>query len=142
MGTRFQKLRFHIDFGPKELFDRVLFKISNITSVKTTNHFLERVLRRNIPDDILQNLDHFSINNWKLKTVEVRADTGKFVNSTWEREHEGLKFWITIGFGNVLETIVIKDGEGKGKAITCGEEYNFVKSVNAKLQEAEQSVGK
>jgi len=138
MGTRFKKSRFHIDFGPKELFDRVLFKMSGVRCVKTTKHFLERSLERNIPEKILQDITNFNCNDWRLKTVEVREDTGKFVNSTWEKEYNGLKYWITIGFGNVLETIVIKNGEGKGEVITEGELYDFVKKVNEQLQKEDK----
>ena len=135
MGTRFQKLRFHIDFGPKELFDRVSFKMSDVSCVKTTEHFLKRASERNIPKEILGDLEHFNTNDWKLKTAEVRADTGKFVNSTWEKECNSQKYWITIGFGNVLETIVIKHGDGKGDIVTQGNLYDFVRDTNKRLQE-------
>ena len=134
MGTRFQKLRFHIDFGPEELFDRVLFIMSSVSNLKTTDHSLERITTRDIPSEIIRSLKYFDINDWNLKTAEVRLDTGKFVNSTWEREYEGQRYWITIGLGNVLETIIKKNSEGKGRITTKGPLYNFVKETNKKLQ--------
>ena len=60
-------------------------------------------------------------------------DTGKFVNSTWEYIFGDEKYWLTIGFGNVAETIVKKESSGKDKIISSGLIYDFVDTVNEKL---------
>ena len=78
-------------------------------------------------------MQSFNAHEWRLVVGEVRMDTGKFVNSTWEFVYGNEKYWLTIGFGNVAETIVKKESGGKDKIIESGTIYNFVASVNEKL---------
>ena len=61
-----------------------------------------------LPSEIIQKLQNFNTREWRLVVGEVRVDTGKFVNSTWEYVCGNEKYWLTIGFGNVVETIVKK----------------------------------
>ena len=134
MTTRFQKARFHIDSGPKSLFDRIYYKMDSVCSLNlSAKHFIERCKERELPPEIIQKMQNFNIHEWKLVVGEVRVDTGKFVNSTWEFVYGNEKYWLTIGFGNVAETIVKKESGGKDKIIESGTIYNFVASVNEKL---------
>jgi len=131
---KFQKTRFHIDFGPQSLFSRIRIKMADVTEVKTHGrHFAARCIERSIPNQVLEKIKNFSCKEWSLKTCEVRNDTGKFVNSTWELELNGEVFWLTIGFGNVAETIIRKDSSGTGGVVVDGEIYDFVDSVNTDL---------
>lgn len=142
MGTRFKKVRFHVEHCPYSLIERIYFKMSSITTVKTNaKHFLERVDTRNIPEFVLEKIKNFNIKEWKLVTCKVRADTGKFVNSTWEIIYNGNRYWLTIGFGNVAETIVRKTSSGIGKIIdnTNEDMYKFVETVNSKLMYEERN---
>lgn len=140
MSTRFLKARFHKDFGPASLFERVLFKMQNVHMVKrTSEHFKVRFESRHIPDIVLKKIDSFNVNEWNLVTCEVRCDSGKFVNSTWEYICENDRYWLTIGFGNVAETIVKKQGLGKTNIITSGILFDFVDKVNSLLMENEVS---
>lgn len=77
-------------------------------------------------------------NEWSLVTAEVRNDKGKFVNSTWGKINESKKYWITIGFGDVIQTIVIKENKELGfEFIKEGELYEFVSKVNQRLMSQE-----
>lgn len=135
---KFQKARFHVDSGPESLFNRVRFKMTGINEVKMHgSHFSARCIERNIPDPVMEKIKHFSCNEWVLKTCEVRMDTGKFVNSTWELTVDGAAYWLTIGFGNVAETIIRKDSSGKTGITESGEFYEFVEKVNVSLMAQE-----
>ena len=137
-GPRFQKARFHVEFGPDVLFERVSFKMRDVRALHTHGrHFNARLSERNIPDSIMKKIELFSSSEWTLKTCEVRTDTGKFVNSTWEITHNDLRYWVTIGFGDTVETIVLKKSSGKNGIITSGELYDFVQKVNADLMAQE-----
>jgi hypothetical protein len=96
-------------------------------------HFIERCKERELPPEIIQKMQNFNIREWRLVVGEVRVDTGKFVNSTWEYTYGDEKYWLTIGFGNVAETIVKKESSGKNKIISSGPIYDFVDAVNEKL---------
>ena len=72
---KFQKTRFHIDFGPPSLFSRILFKMADVTEIKMHGkHFSARCAERNIPDNVLEKIKNFSCKEWSLKTCEVRND--------------------------------------------------------------------
>lgn len=134
MTTRFQKARFHIDSGPKSLFDRIHFKMDSVDSLNlSAKHFIERCKERVLPPEIIKKMQDFNAHEWRLVVGEVRVDTGKFVNSTWEYVYGNEKYWLTIGFGNVAETIVKKESGGKDKIIESGELYEFIAAVNEKL---------
>jgi len=69
--------------------------------------------------------------------AEVRIDKGKFVNSTWERMLNGKRYWVTVGFNNCIQTIVVKETSGFGKIARNGELYDYVQKVNRALMEDE-----
>ena len=135
MTVRFQTSRFHIVHGPDELFERIHYKFNEQRSLKLHGkHFNERKELRAISDDVINSILFFDSDKWKLVTAEVRTDTGKFVNSTWEKFIGSDKYWISIGFGDVVQTIIKKDSEGLGYAIVKdGPLYQFVKEVNLEL---------
>ena len=134
--------RFHIEFGPDSLFQRVNFKMKNVTELYLKGeHFNERLLQRKIPETIVQALRKFVISEWRLVTAEVRVDRGKFVNSTWEKVVDGCHYQVTIGLGSCVETIVNKTSSGTDKCVRSGELYDFVSRVNEELMLQEQAEG-
>lgn len=134
----YKTARFHIEFGPKSLFDRVLFKMKDEHKLYLEGtHFKQRLGERDIPEDIIQALCDFDAKTWTLCTAEVRADRGKFVNSTWERILNGHRYQVTIGMGNYIKTIVDRTTSGVEKCIRAGELYDMVAEVNAELMKAE-----
>lgn len=138
MSTRFDKARFHIDFGPKSLFDRVSYKMKNVVKLNMDSiHYNERVVERTIPKEVMDRIASFSVSDWRLVVCEVRIDKGKFVNSTWESVVDGKKYWITIGFNNTVETIVQKNSSGTDGITKTGELYDYVDKVNSELMSEE-----
>ena len=77
---KFEKSRFHIEFGPESLFERVIFKMKDIHELKFTTHCIKRCIERQIPIHIIDEIKEFNIQNWQLVTSEVRNDKGKFIN--------------------------------------------------------------
>lgn len=131
---QFERSRFHVKFGPEALFQRVEFKMREVNELLIHgSHFIERVKERSIPKEIINSIACFDFKEWNLVVAEVRNDKGKFVSSTWEKVFHNKKYWITIGFGNTIETIVVKDSSGEDKCIKSGEIYEFVEEVNKKL---------
>ena len=134
----FETARFHVDFGPDSLFERVKFKLASMPGLLLhERHFNDRLVERSIPEEIIESCRCFNFKDWRLVTAEVRIDRGKFVNSTWERELNGKRYWITIGFGGCIKTIVVKKSHGYGKVITNGEFYDYVQKVNKALMDDE-----
>ena len=134
MGTRFIKARFHIDFGPEALSERVHYKMDSVKTVGMhAPHFIERAAQRRIPQEVLDRVEDFGSAEWELAACEVRVDTGKFVNSTWETVFDGQSYWLTIGLGNVAEELNRKTGEGKEGIVTEGDLYDYVRAVNRGL---------
>lgn len=144
MGVRFNTTRFHVFYGPDSLFERVRFKLQTPRTLKLHGeHFNKRFQERNVPTPIIPLLLTFNPIEWSVVTAEVRNDTGKFVNSTWEKVIEGKKYWITIGFGDVIQTIIVKDSIGTNSDIVKdGEFFQFVSRVNTQLmrQDNEQQI--
>ena len=135
----YDKERFHIEFGPASLFERVRFKMKDVRALFIEgSHFKTRVDERDIPVEVIEKLMNFNVEQWKLKTAEVRKDRGKFVNSTWEIEYSGCVYWVTIGIGNYIKTIVQRNSSGVEKCIKSGEYYDFVEHVNNELMNAEK----
>lgn len=136
MGTRFKKARFHVLTGPKSLFDRVHFKMKGKRHLYiNSQHFQERAQDHDAPIDIIK---YFDSNEWELMTVEIRTDTGKFVNSSWTRSIDGTRWWIVIGFNDTVETVIKTDKMGLGSSIVKnGETYEYVDRVNRELMMAE-----
>lgn len=135
MTIRFQTARFHVDSGPSSLFERAHYKMDVARILKLhSKHFNERRVERSVSQDVMIQIKHFDPAKWSLKTIEVRADTGKFVNTTWEMIHDDTRYWITIGFGNVVQTIVTKTSDGLGYPyVKSGSLYELVRTVNEKL---------
>lgn len=134
----YSKARFHIQFGPASLFERVRFKMKDTRKLYLEGtHYKKRLSERDIPPKVLEMLLDFDASVWNLKTAEVRTDRGKFVNSTWERVIEGHHYWVTIGMENYVKTIVDRTTSGMDKCIRSGELFDFVQRVNAELMAAE-----
>ncbi len=133
---RKETIRFHVDFGPSSLFERVRYKMKDVHKLYMDGkHFNKRVSERDIPADVIIKLQDFDCCEWVLKTAEVRKDRGKFINSTWEVLCNGNPYWVTIGVGNYITTIVLRDSSGMNKCIRNGEYYDYVESVNRKLMD-------
>lgn len=133
---RFAKCRFHIEQGPKSLFDRVIYKFKDVTELKLHgSHYKLRNEQRQIPEEVIKELVSFNIGRWHLKQAEVRVDTGKFVNTTWELIVDDVRYWVVVGFNNVIETIIVKNSSGFEGIVTSGELYKFVDEVNRKLMD-------
>ena len=134
----YKRVRFHIEFGPTSLFERVKYKMRDVRKLYLNGtHFEERMTNRNIPENVVRKLEHFDINEWDLVTASVRSDRGKFVDSTWEVCVDDLRYWVTIGMGNYVRTIVVKDFSGVEKCVRGGDFYEFVERVNRELMDAE-----
>ena len=134
----FETARFHYRTGPKSLFERVRFKFKNVTFLKPNgSHFNERLIERNAP---ISEVIKFNLNCWRLVSVDVRTDTGKFVSSAWEFEAKG-KYWrVVIGFENTIQTVISINSFNSrysSKIILNGTLYDFVDSINKKLMESE-----
>lgn len=137
MGTRFEKARFHVSTGPESLFDRVRFKVKGKRTLRVhASHLSARANERDAP---LAVIAAFDACEWELVTVEVRTDTGKFVNSAWKREIDGQWWWVVIGLGDTIETVIDTNKRGLGESIvTTGELYELVELVNRDLMIAER----
>ncbi len=140
-NKKYKRVRFHIEFGPQSLFERVKFKMKNVSRLYMDGaHLQTRIKERNISEDILKQLKEFNINEWKLVTASVDRDSGKFVDSTWEILIDNTRYWITIGMGTYVKTIVIKETSGIDKCVQSGEYYDFADEVNKKLMEKESLI--
>ena len=134
--TKFNKSRFHKEYGPKSLFERIEFKMKDVNNLKLHGkHFKQRLKDREIPQKVLKEIELFDKNKWKVVTAEVRNDKGKFVNSTWEYEIDSIRYWITVGFNDTVQTIIIKDSSGLNNIVKDGQRYDFVDKVNKELME-------
>ena len=59
MTTRFQKARFHIDSGPRSLFERIHYKMDSVCSLNlSAKHFVERCKERVVPAEIIQKMQN------------------------------------------------------------------------------------
>lgn len=136
----FQTARFHVEYGPASLFERVEYKMKDVHQLRMEGkHFQDRLKERGITEDIISKIDAFDTKEWKLKTVEVRTDKGKFVDSTWEVSVNGKAYWVTIGLGNFVKTIVIKSSSGMDKCVQKGELYDYVEEVNRDLMNQDKT---
>ena len=135
---RFETARFQVDVGPDSLFKRVNFKFSSVTGLLLhARHFIDRSVERGIPEEIIESCRCFNVKDWRLVMAEVRIDKGTFVNSTWERILNGKRYWVTVGFGGCVATIVVKGSSGLGKVVRNGELYDYVQNVNKTLMDDE-----
>lgn len=134
MGVRFETARFHVSFGPDSLFRRVEYIMARAEGLSLAgNHFQRRWRERNIPTEVVRRIESFRQEDWQLVSCEVRVDKGKFVNSTWETVWNNQAYWITIGFGNLVQTVVAKDGSGLTDIVKDGRLYDYVEQVNREL---------
>lgn len=130
--------RFYVDFGPASLFERVLFKMKDVHELHIGGpHYNARKSERRIPQEVLDHINHFDVSEWRLVTAEVRTDRGKFYNSTWEYCINNVAYWLTIGIGECVVTIVKKESSGVDKCIRSGELYDYVENVNRDLMNKE-----
>lgn len=139
MGIRKWKndlVRFNVEFGPPSLFERVEYKMKDVHTLHMNGpHFNARLSDRNIPEEVKEHIINFNTDEWHLVTAEVRREKGKFYNSTWEYCCDGCAYWVTIGLGECVMTIVRKESSGVEKCIRDGEYYDFVEEVNRKLMD-------
>ena len=58
--TRFSKSRFHKEYGPKSLFERIEFKMKDVNNLKLHGkHFKQRLKDREIPQKVLKEIELF-----------------------------------------------------------------------------------
>ena len=98
-------------------------------------HFQKRASERDIPECVMERLLNFDVNEWEVITASVRSDRGKFLDSTWELTVDGVRYWVTIGLGSFIVTIVKKNSSGIENCVREGEFYNFVEQVNRQLMD-------
>lgn len=132
----YKRVRFHVEFCPPSLFERVRYKMRDVTMLYMDGvHFQTRASERNIPDEVVVQLTQFDINEWKGVTASVREDRGKFVDSAWEIVIDGVRYGVNIGMGTFIKTIVIKETRGVENCIRSGGYYDFVEKVNRQLMD-------
>lgn len=139
MATRFHEARFHVDFGPASLFDRVRFVMGTPRALRLhAAHLRERAAERNAPLELLSRFDPV---RWRLLQATARIDTGKFVSSTWSVATPGGTWWVVVGLGDtILSTYDVLPGRSgrSGETVESGPLYEFVESVNRRLMEEER----
>ena len=131
----YERARFHIQYGPASLFERVRFRMKDVHVLFPGKHYQQRARERQVPDEVLAALCQFDCGTWELRTAEVRTDRGKFVSSGWETEVDGHRYLVSIGVGNYIKTIYRVTGHGAGQCVRAGELYDFVDRVNRQLME-------
>ncbi|MEU5415333.1 hypothetical protein [Streptomyces clavifer] len=134
MAPRFETARFHSESGPTSLFTRVRHILREPARLKAHGaHVIERLQQRNAPVEELTAFDPYL---WELISADVRTDTGRWVKSTWRVPADGRDWWVVIGLGNVLVTVIQVDPWRRGKGervITEGPLYAHVEHVNQNL---------
>ena len=51
----YKRVRFHIEFGPTSLFERVKYKMRDVRKLYLNGtHFEERMTNRNIPENVVR----------------------------------------------------------------------------------------
>ncbi|MEU7395352.1 MULTISPECIES: hypothetical protein [Streptomyces] len=84
----------------------------------------------------LDTVTRFDPGTWQLVSAEVRTDTGKWVKSTWRVRADGRSWWVVVGLGNALVTVIDVDPRRRGRGdgiVTGGHVYAHVDVVNAAL---------
>ena len=133
MPPGFETAQFHASTGPASLFERVRFVMQAKRELKVhAKHLQERLFHRNAP---IEKLRLYDPNSWGLMTVEVRKDTGRFVNFEKCCRGQGV-VGCNPGLHDTIETIIDADNRkrGYGEAIVKrGKLYDFVAEVNRRL---------
>lgn len=133
LAVKFKTARFDARFGPKSLFDRIQFKMKDQHAFTLSKHCKQRIDERAVPMEVIVDAKQFDARQWKLVQAEVRTDKGKFVNSVWVRDYGGELYQIVVGF-TAIETIIAKKQISRDPSCERGGQlYDFVDSVNAKL---------
>ncbi|MEU9137369.1 hypothetical protein AB0D33_15605 [Streptomyces sp. NPDC048404] len=134
MPPRFETARFHVESGPDSLFVRVRHILREpVRLTARGGHVTERISQRDAPVEELLRLDPQSR---ELVSAEVRTDTGKWVKSTWRVRADGRDWWVVVGLGNALVTVIDVDPwrRGRGQDVVVeGPLYAKVQAVNAEL---------
>ncbi|MFD7699967.1 hypothetical protein [Streptomyces caelestis] len=84
----------------------------------------------------MDTLTRFEPESWELVSAEVRTDTGKWVKSTWRVWADERSWWVVVGLGNALVTVIDVDPRRRGMGediVTGGPLYARVDAVNAEL---------
>lgn len=134
MPPRFETARFHVDSGPDSLFTRIRHILSEPVRLKAHGtHVTERLDQRGAP---LDTLTCFDPGSWELVSAEARTDTGKWVKSTWRVRADERFWWVVVGLGNALVTVIDVDPWRRGRGdgiVTGGPLYARVDAVNTAL---------
>lgn len=102
-------------------------------------HLKKRLSQRGILEEDLNVLQQ---GEWELMTAEVRVGKGKFVNCAWRKPYRDTFLWVVIGFGETVEAVILKDGDGlNDQVVTSGELYDFVDEVNRNLMTENRPTG-
>ncbi|MFE7889767.1 hypothetical protein [Streptomyces sp. NPDC057412] len=67
-------------------------------------------------------MTRFAPESWELFSAEVRTDTGKWAKSTWRLQTRERFWWVGIGLGETLVTVIDVDPlrQGRGEHIVIG----------------------
>jgi hypothetical protein len=134
MPPRWTTARLHVATGPAALFERIRQVMDAPVQLKThAGHVRARQDDRDAPLDELRDFDPAT---WELVSAEVRTDTGKWVKATWRVEAAGRPWWVVIGMGDTIVTVIdVADHRtGLGHTIVRGGElYDLVDEVNTSL---------
>jgi hypothetical protein len=134
LPPRFETARFHVESGPASLFTRIRHILREPVRLKAHGaHVAQRLQERSAP---LQDLTNFDPESWQLVSAEVRTDTGKWVKSTWRVRADARDWWVVVGLGNALVTVIDVEPwrRGSGDSIlTQGPLHARVEAVNAEL---------
>jgi hypothetical protein len=132
-GTLRVSNRFHIDSGPRSLFERVRFKIRGARDlVLDQSHFKDRESERNFPSHLVLPFDP---EQWELLTAEVLKN-GKFMKTTWSRVHSSKRWFIVFAKGDIAVTVYsgLLTRRLKGaEIVTSGPLFELVERVNQML---------
>lgn len=129
-----QYVRFHVETGPASLFERVHQVFDGPRRLRLhAGHLADRAQRWSAP---LAELELLDPQDWELVLVEVRADTGKFVNTTWRRPIKGRDWWVVVGYRDTIRTVYPADPGKRARGrdiVTEGEMWQHVAAVNQHL---------
>ena len=132
--TQFKRARFRVETGPESLFMLALLEMSSVHSVTLdSKHFTDGAYEKAVPREIIEAATKFDIHQWKIVACVVEPNTGNLVTSTWEKEHRGQRYWLTIAKGNVAESITLMRPSEKEEKTGSGELIDLVDRVSSQL---------